>query len=91
MVSCAIVPEISEDEITNTNISGRTKSTNQEVVYDSLMVLSRKQSNPEFILYNSIYKDGDKYFLGLTLQEAIQLGISEELYCSFLSTLTDLN
>ena len=55
------------------------------------MVLSRKQSNPEFILYNSIYKDGDKYFLGLTLQEAIQLGISEELYCSFLSTLTDLN
>jgi len=69
----------------------RTRSMDTSMQLDSLRALSMLQSNKNIILFNSLCLKDGKYVLGLSLESARELGISEELYVDFISSIDDLN
>lgn len=79
-ISCSLAeltPEQIQQELRKT---GYVSTRSGDIQLDSLEMLSRLQSDEDLLLLNQIwFKDG-RFVLSLTREDAVSLGISDELY-----------
>lgn len=80
--SCAVAELVAETgkEDVRQERPGMLRTRSSGATSDSLSVLSRLQSDVELMLLDQIYCDGGVLVLALSREDALDLGIPEELY-----------
>lgn len=92
LMSCSINKSLDLNYMEeNKTLSQKTKSSDHHVQIDSLLAISKLQSNHNIILFNSIYQLDGVYKLGLTIEMAQELGISSDFYEEFRNSIELLN